>query len=673
MKGSRGPETASSDATITWHRSWATTTAAAAVLAFAVDAALLQRGRAYFGGGFLAVNYVSTAGQALAFVTTSLVADAAVAGVMAAIVLWVAARCRMRRLLAMPAALVAAVAPILCADAISYQLIDHLGDAVDLRLLFELTGRSPAEFFAVSSSQVLRAASIGSGLAVVAAAVAWSIRRLPLGGRPLRPVAWPRAFAVPLLLMTVATPVVAVARLQSDVLDNGLRRTPASGWLSQIVDRVSDFDGDGWGILGQPGDAALFDARIHPYAIDVPGDGIDEDGVAGDLPASATPFIDARPSDAPWRIDPDVVLILLESFRADAIGARVDGVEVTPVLDRLAANGVSAPLAYSHNGYTVQSRWHVLTGSLATLSKSSLVDDFKAHGYETGYFSAQDESFGGPAWTAGFTRADVAYDARADVRLRYSTFTTAGSLAVPYPVLSSRVGAFLDRRRRDRPLFLYVNFHDTHFPYHHAAIAPLLPAPVLSPSQIAVGRAADLREMYLNTAANVDRAIGQLLADVRRTTGRAPAVIVLGDHGESLFESGFLGHGYALNDAQTRIPLIISNLPATVPQPFGQSDLRGVISGALARGDAAARPQLHVDASRRVFQYLGTLDRPAAIAFVSSRGRLVYDFRSDRVIDGGAAPRRPDSLTHDVREEFVALVRTWERMRLARAQQRAIQ
>ena len=112
------------------------------------------------------------------------------------------------------------------------------------------------------------------------------------------------------------------------------------------------------------------------------------------------------------------------------MGGRVGGQAVTPVLDRLGARGISAQHAYSHNGYTVQSRRHVFSGSTADiLGLETLLDDFKAQGYETAYFSGQDESFGGGS--VGFERADMAYDARIDQKLRYSTFTTPGSLAVP--------------------------------------------------------------------------------------------------------------------------------------------------------------------------------------------------------------------------------------------------
>jgi hypothetical protein len=109
------------------------------------------------------------------------------------------------------------------------------------------------------------------------------------------------------------------------------------------------------------------------------------------------------------------------------VGAVENGTEVTPVMNRLAAAGVSAGSAYSHNGYTSQSRRHIFSGSVANVRQGTLIDDFKTNGYQVAYFSGQDESFGGPEYDAGFDRADVAYDARVEPEKRYSTYATAGA------------------------------------------------------------------------------------------------------------------------------------------------------------------------------------------------------------------------------------------------------
>ena len=338
----------------------------------------------------------------------------------------------------------------------------------------------------------------------------------------------------------------------------------------------------------------------------MPGNGLDEDGVGGDLPADYPRYVEPSGAAPSWSQRPDVVLVLLETFRADVVGAVEDGKPVTPRLDALARVGASAIHAFSHNGYTVQSRFHVLSGSLANLrGGTTIIDDFNANGYETAYFSGQDDSFGGGGLPIGFERANVFYDARQDRARRYTTFSTPGSLAVPFTVVEERVAAFLEHRDARRPLFLYVNFHDTHFPYTNELVQPLVSRTRVPRSEIAPGRHDDLWRMYLNTAANVDRAIGDVVDAVKRTTGRTPAVLVTADHGESLFEEGFLGHGYGLNDAQTRIPLVVSGLPMQIAEPWGQVELRDAVSRALASlpaGDGAssrAKPATGVPIPRR--------------------------------------------------------------------------
>jgi len=644
---------------------WILPGAATVLAATTLDCLLLQRRRSYFTGGFLSEDYVSTLPQAAAFLCASLLADAAVLTPLVVIALLAGQRLRLVSVARVTAAMTLALVPVIAADFVAYQLQSFLGDAFDFTLMWNLVGRQPGEILAVSSSHVAWVGGLGlAGLMIVLVAF-WTLGRRTREPAPERQGNWLRgALICSVILLVAGTSVVTAARLGSDVLDNGLKRKPTARVLGAIVDFVSDVDRDGYGILGRFSDPAPFDSRVYPFATDIPGDGIDQDGVGGDLPADMPPYREPSGPIPAWPSRQSIVLVALESFRADARGAIVNGLPVTPVLDQLAREGVSAAIAYSHNGYTVQSRHHIFSGSLAGLRNTTLIDDFTANGYETAYFSAQDESFGGPDEDVGFKRAAIAYDARMDLEHRYSRFTTAGSLAVPYNVLNDRVAAFLKQRRREQPLFLYVNYHDTHFPYHHAGIRPLLNAPVLQQFDIVPERRDDLRAMYLNTAANVDRAIGTLLDMVRRDVPGDVGVIVLSDHGESLFDEGFLGHGYALNDAQTRIPLVAAHVPLVIHEPFGQADLRDEIREAMTR--APGRPVIETNPGGQVFQYLGTIDQPAQIGLVGSNTQIVYDFRSKRLRAGSTAWRRPDSLAGADRDAFLRLIRMWERMILAK-------
>jgi glucan phosphoethanolaminetransferase (alkaline phosphatase superfamily) len=566
-----------------------------------------------------------------------------------------------------------ALLPVVVSDAATYRLNAYLGDAFDLALMFDLAGRDVGEIWAVASDHVLLFVGVLAAAAAVVTVLVVMVRQWKTRiGRHVAPPPVRLALRLSLALFVLATVAAVLLRSGSDVLDNGLRRKPTGQWLGTLANVVSDVDRDGYGVLGRPPDPNLFDSRIRPFAPDLPGNGVDEDGVAGDLPAGSPLYTESTAPPPAWTSKPDVVLVVLESFRADAVGAVHEGTPVTPVFDALAAAGVSARRAYSHNGYTVQARHHIFTGSIANLrGPTTIVDDFAANGYQTAYFSGQDESFGGESNSTAFAHADVAYDARVDRDRRYSTFSTAGSLAVPYTVLLERVTEFLRSRRADRPLFLYVNFHDTHFPYLHDGIEPLLHAPRIDRADIVPQREAELRAMYLNTAANVDRAVGKVLAAARESLGREPGVVVMSDHGESLFDEGFLGHGYALNDAQTRIPLIVTGLPLRVVEPFGQSDLRDLLrEGLSAPPGTRTGPTLVQDRTRKVFRYLGRLDRPGAVGFTGLDDQLVYDFRDRQVRRDGRPWRATDGLTGDDRAGWLDLVTTWERMIVARANAR---
>jgi hypothetical protein len=647
-------------------RAWLVVTTGAAATLTLLDALLLQRARGLFTGGFLAADYLDGTGAIAAFLLASFGIDVGVAGAAASIALYVLARTRLRQRAVIAGAAMFAVAPLLTANVVAYGLLRYVGGAFDLGLMFDLTGRSVSEMFAVASSHLIGPAV--SLIAVCAAALAtlWAINRAPgvrFGPTTARVLAAGGATAV------LGAVILTIAVSTSDALANGLLRKPAGGALRFTVSQLTDIDRDGFGLVGRFPDPEPFDSRVFPYAVDVPGNGIDENGVGGDLPRSTTLYVEPPQVVARWQHQPDVVLFALESFRADLVGASLQGRPITPVMNALGARGLSAPRAFSHNGYTIQSRFHLLAGSLiARVNARTLIDDFKSNGYVVGWFSGQDESFGPVEYQTGFDRADIAYDARADIDRRYSTFATPGSLAVPLSVVRQRVTSFLEHIAADsRPLFLYVNFEDTHFPYWHSGIEPLISTAQIARRDIAQSRRELLWATYANTAANVDRAIGEVLATMQRVRGREPGIVITADHGESLYDSGFLGHGYHLDDVQTRVPLIVVNLPMRVPDPFGHSDLRAAINQALAA--TVMEPPHLQPTGRPVLQYLGDLASPRQIAFFRDGTRLIYDFRTRRVQHRGGAWRAVSTLEPSEHAAWVELVRQWEAIKIKRESQ----
>jgi hypothetical protein len=187
--------------------------------------------------------------------------------------------------------------------------------------------------------------------------------------------------------------------------------------------------------------------------------------------------------------------------------------------------------------------------------------------------------------------------------------------------------------------------------------------------QIAPKRKHELWATYLNTAANVDKGVGDIIEAARLyLKDDTPAIIITSDHGESLFDDGYLGHGFALNETQTRIPFIVANLPLMIEQPFGQADLRHTLNRALtARARQSAVPILQQSSNRSVFQYIGSLRRPRQISLLRLSGRLTYDFRTGLVKVPGEPWRQPEDLREAEHAAFIELVHSWERMAIASA------
>ncbi|MEO7275220.1 MAG: sulfatase-like hydrolase/transferase, partial [Vicinamibacterales bacterium] len=547
-----------------------------------VESALIERRFGLFRGGFLAPEHLETAGQRVTFLLLSGLADLVVVGVLAGITLWLANRWGLAPVPRRVLALAAGVAPLALADLVSYELLSYVGGAFDLSLMWDLVGRQPREFLAIGAAHLAEPLWLIATAVALMAALVWLLQRWCPGTAAAPRRRGPTVMTLGLLLLLGSVAVTAGATL-SEPVAAGLRRKPSARAMAIVVNRLSDVDRDGYGVGARPADARPFDAKVHPYAVDLPGNGVDEDGIGGDLPVAEAAYTEGATTAPAWAWKPDVVFVLLESVRADVIETMIDGRPVTPTLRGLAAAGGAAPLAFSHNGFTYQSRYHLFSGSLAGVRGGrTLIDDFKGNGYRVGYFSGQDDSFGGPELAVGFDRADAFFDARSAPGRRYTQYATPGSLAVPAAVVLEQASGFVAAADRAVPMFLYVNFHDTHYPYHYRAIRPLISRAVLEPGEIGPARGAALRDMYMNTVANVDQAIGTLIAEVTRVRGRAPTVIVTSDHGESLFDEGFLGHGYALNDAQTRVPFVTQGLPLQLPQPFGQVDVRQAIWNALA-------------------------------------------------------------------------------------------
>jgi hypothetical protein len=142
-----------------------------------------------------------------------------------------------------------------------------------------------------------------------------------------------------------------------------------------------------------------------------------------------------------------------------------------------------------------------------------------------------------------------------------------------------------------------------------------LPGRLAKRSEIKAANRSMVERTYWNAAAYSDWLVGQVIARLKAQGAYdRTLILVTGDHGEALFEEGFLGHGHVIDRAQTQVPLILSDPALRVEGPVGLADYRGIVLRGLS-GDAAPPP-----ARTAVFQYIGALDRPGVIGMVEAGG-----------------------------------------------------
>lgn len=670
-----------------WNRSWLGLLALCVVAFGAADAVLLHLATGYLGGaGFNGVTVQGVEGF-LGFALASAVADSFLI-----LLIWSALIPVLRVLRRPPSQILALAAGITLAvpvwiNTVRFHIHEIVGTMIKPDVAWELAGGTAGSLAGSVVDSVtpdLLSQGILAGIVLAHGLAAFVLARLlehrwaaflgPLEPPRVRSVALGALAAGAVVLVLDVAPAGATLR----DIRAGVARKPAHTILAWFADRATDVDLDGAGLVFAPRDPAPFDPTIHPYAIDRPGNGIDEDRIAGDHPVDferLRPVPVPDPSAAATR-RPHVLVIYLESFRADLLGRRFGDREVTPFLDRLAREGAASQHAYAHSPFTSRSRAQFFSGRLAPVpGEPTLIDDFAARGYRVAHFSGQDDSYAGSEALLGVARADRFYDARQDLARRTSRSTSQVSLQVSWKTLLSRTEEYLDHTDPSRPLFLYVNFVDTHFPYHHDELDDLLGVDPVDRADIRRSNVDAVLATYYNAAANVDLAIERLVGYFRRWSGGAEHVIlVTSDHGQAFYEHEFLGHGEAADDPQSRVPLVVWGIEGQWPEPLGAADLRGLLLRDLGRGASggAARLRFVPDPDRAVVQYLPSLARPRLFAVRRLSEVSVFQFVERRleVLDAmtGEPAVRMSNANGGEKAALREVILNWEALRLEQAE-----
>ena len=281
-------------------------------------------------------------------------------------------------------------------------------------------------------------------------------------------------------------------------------------------------------------------------------------GLQASSAPSAAPASASRAGAARAARFPSVLLITVDTLRADRVSAYGYGRPTTPNVDRLLAGGVRFANAYTVEPLTNPSLASLFTsryphehgatrnGLPMRAGMASLSTVLGKRGFRTAAFVGN--------WTLRDRLSGMAehFDDYHPVLSRKRWVVMKGE-ATADDITGSAL-EWLEAYRREspsRPFLLWVHYVEPHAPYR-------LQDGFVERLGYAGRRDLGPAERYDTEVAFVDAAIGELLAGVRRHAGGELMTVFAGDHGESLGHHGYWGHGRHLYEAGLRVPVGIS-------------------------------------------------------------------------------------------------------------------
>ncbi|MBI2893158.1 MAG: sulfatase [Deltaproteobacteria bacterium] len=314
---------------------------------------------------------------------------------------------------------------------------------------------------------------------------------------------------------------------------------------------------------------------------------------------------------------PNVVLIVVDTLRADHVGAYGYRGGTTPRLDSFARDAVVFQNAFAQASWTRPSFASILTGrypsshrtiykpdslpdEVTTLAEALSSQGYSTAGFVTNFNVAPYFDFGQGFDEYHYLEPELVLWAN-DTQSRLSLYSIARLVSERF--LSKRLevdnyyrdAAFvtrellgwLDRRPRG-PFFLFAGYMDPHDPYFRHPYDGTAVARVATPKPPS-SRASELRELYDGEIRYWDHSFGTLIAGLkRRGLYENTLIVVTSDHGEEFAEHGGFWHGTTLYDEQVRVPLVAR---------FPGGDASGTTEAGWVR---------HVDVAPTVLRLAGT-------------------------------------------------------------------
>ena len=390
----------------------------------------------------------------------------------------------------------------------------------------------------------LRGVMLLGGIALSAAMGEGALLRVP-GLAAFSAACLPLAFTTNASVTLDSAPAVTAS----------LERAPLGKVSLALLRRAADKDGDGRARAFGGGDCDDHNAAIYPGAVDVPGNGIDEDCSGGD---AAVPVAKRAGEAAPQVVDKvesplpeglNVLLVTIDTLRAD-LGFAGNTRPVSPRLDELAKKSVVFENAYSLASYTGKSIGPLMSGKYPSETHRGwshfnvyakddvmVAERLSAAGVKTRSVQAHWYLEKCCGLARGFDKVDLSampagLGADADTG-------SSGQKLTDVAIATLSDDGFTAGR-----FFTWVHYMDPHADY------------VLHEGIPSLGKTS--RDAYDGEVAFVDQQVGRLLDFVaEKPWAKNTVIVVTSDHGEAFGEHKLIRHGFEVWEELVRVPLIV--------------------------------------------------------------------------------------------------------------------
>lgn len=311
-------------------------------------------------------------------------------------------------------------------------------------------------------------------------------------------------------------------------------------------------------------------------------------------------------NDAPASA-PNILVIVVDTLRADHVGAYGYGRDTTPNIDRLAAEGVVFESAFATSSWTAPSHASMLTGTYMNEHDTqfsvknyflfekrvlprfepdiaTLPETLRERGYMTAAFSANHWWFTRElGFGKGFMRFEDFFHSPISMfvstaygdKIYKHVLRPAGMKDEPNRKIAEDINEPAMRwmdKSQDKPFFIFINYLDAHDPYkapgsfRNKFSDPEDLGAKNNPTYLAIEQRTRSVGGYDSSIAYVDFKIGELLSHLdEQGLDDNLLVIITSDHGEAFGEHGVMQHANSLYKEEIYVPLIFWQ-PGQIPE-----------------------------------------------------------------------------------------------------------